>query len=78
MLLDISYSHIIDLSTGEPLWAETARIVCQVFLLFIFVMFLVFVIRQAINSPNVTQRIEEAAAEVDVPGKRSIILPTSL
>ena len=28
-----------------------------------------FVIRQAIDSPNVTQRIEEAAAEVEVPGK---------
>lgn len=31
--------------------------------------FLVFVIRQAITSPNVTQRIEEPAAQVDVPGK---------
>lgn len=54
--------------TGEPVWAETSRIVCQIFMLFLFVCFLVFVIRQAINSPNVTQRIEEAAAQVDVPG----------
>ncbi|KAI7848065.1 hypothetical protein BDC45DRAFT_524491 [Circinella umbellata] len=56
--------------TGEPVWAETTRIVSQIFLLFLFVCFLVFVIRQAINSPNVTQRIEEAAAEVDVPDVR--------
>lgn len=32
--------------------------------------FLVFVIRQAITSPNVTQRIEEPAAQVDVPDVR--------
>ncbi|KAI7875341.1 galactose oxidase [Lichtheimia hyalospora FSU 10163] len=56
--------------TGEPVWAETSRIVCQIFMLFLFVCFLVFVIRQAINSPNVTQRIEEAAAQVDVPDVR--------
>ena len=56
-------------STGEPVWAETSRIISQIFLLLIFVAFLVFVIRQAITSPNVTQRIEEPAAQVDVPGK---------
>ncbi|KAI9321079.1 hypothetical protein BX666DRAFT_1914183 [Dichotomocladium elegans] len=56
--------------TGEPIWAETARIVCQVFLLFIFALFLAFVIRQAIYSPNVTQRIEESAAQVEVPDVR--------
>ncbi|RCI06537.1 hypothetical protein CU098_012763 [Rhizopus stolonifer] len=56
--------------TGEPLWAETTRIVFQIFLLFIFTVFLVFVIRQAIESPNVTQSIEEAAAAVDIPDIR--------
>ncbi|KAF1797131.1 hypothetical protein FB192DRAFT_1347341 [Mucor lusitanicus] len=56
--------------TGEPVWAETSRIVAQVFFLFIFAMFLYFVIRQAVDSPNVTQRIEYAAAEVDVPDVR--------
>jgi hypothetical protein len=29
------------------------------------------VIRQAIDSPNVIQTIEQGAAEVDVPGKKS-------
>ncbi|CEP15044.1 hypothetical protein [Parasitella parasitica] len=56
--------------TGEPVWAETSRLVAQVFFLFIFAMFLYFVIRQAVESPNVTQRIEYAAAEVDVPDVR--------
>ncbi|KAI9319235.1 hypothetical protein BX666DRAFT_1924266 [Dichotomocladium elegans] len=56
--------------TGEPMWAETTRIICQIFMLFLFAMFLVFVIRQSVNSPNVTQRIEESVAEVDVPDVR--------
>jgi hypothetical protein len=56
--------------TGEPVWAETSRIISQVFFLFIFAMFLYFVIRQAVDSPNVTQRIEYATAEVDVPDVR--------
>ncbi|KAI8377308.1 hypothetical protein BD560DRAFT_367080 [Blakeslea trispora] len=56
--------------TGEPVWAETSRIASQVFFLFIFVMFLYFVIRQAVDSPNIVQRIEYSAAEVDVPDVR--------
>ncbi|OBZ81212.1 hypothetical protein A0J61_10739, partial [Choanephora cucurbitarum] len=56
--------------TGEPLWAETTRIVCQIFLLFIFFIFLAFVIRQAINSPNVTQKIVKSVPEVQVPDVR--------
>ncbi|CDH54374.1 hypothetical protein RO3G_02372 [Lichtheimia corymbifera JMRC:FSU:9682] len=56
--------------TGEPLWAETTRIICQIFLLFLFVLCLVFIIRQAISSPHVTQRIIEPAAQVDVPDLR--------
>ncbi|KAF7725759.1 hypothetical protein EC973_009376 [Apophysomyces ossiformis] len=56
--------------TGEPVWAETTRIVFQIFFLFLFTVFLVFVIRQAIESPNITQRIENPAASVDVPDIR--------
>ncbi|KAI9276084.1 hypothetical protein BY458DRAFT_506317 [Sporodiniella umbellata] len=56
--------------TGEPLWAETTRIVFQIFLLFLFTVFLVFVIRQAIDSPNVTQNIQEASATVEIPDIR--------
>ncbi|KAG0175531.1 Acyl-CoA-binding domain-containing protein 5 [Apophysomyces sp. BC1015] len=56
--------------SGEPVWAETTRIFFQIILLFIFTMFLVFVIRQAITSPNITQRIETPAAMVDVPDIR--------
>ena len=57
------------------MWAETTRIVSQVLLILLFAAFLVFVIRQAVNSPNVTQKIEEAQAEVDVPGKRCVLGP---
>jgi hypothetical protein len=60
--------------SGEPIWAETFRIVFQIFFLFLFTMFLVFVIKQVIDSPNVTQRIETAAAQVDSPGKLEIII----
>ncbi|GAA5813905.1 hypothetical protein MFLAVUS_007393 [Mucor flavus] len=55
---------------GEPVWAETGRIVSQVFFLFFFIMFLYFVIRQAIDSPNIVQRIEYPAASVEVPDVR--------
>ncbi|KAI9261990.1 hypothetical protein BY458DRAFT_439368 [Sporodiniella umbellata] len=56
--------------TGEPIWAETSRLISQVFFLFIFVMFLYFVIRQAVDSPNVTQRIQSPSASVNVPDVR--------
>ncbi|KAG2214010.1 hypothetical protein INT47_001281 [Mucor saturninus] len=56
--------------TGEPVWAETTRIIFQVILLFIFSVFLAFVLRQAIDSPNITQTIEEPAASVQVPDVR--------
>ncbi|KAI9340365.1 hypothetical protein BD770DRAFT_330694 [Pilaira anomala] len=56
--------------TGEPVWAETTRIICQVFLLFIFCVFLAFVLRQAIESPNVTQKIQESVSDVQVPDVR--------
>ncbi|KAI8333090.1 hypothetical protein BC941DRAFT_401803 [Chlamydoabsidia padenii] len=64
------HSDIWKPRSGEPIWAETCRIVFQVFFLFIFTMFLVFVIKQVIDSPNVTQRIETAAAQVDSPDVR--------
>ncbi|CAO3628351.1 unnamed protein product [Cunninghamella blakesleeana] len=56
--------------SGEPIWAETARIAFQIFFIFLFALFLVFVIRQAIDSPNVVQRIETAAAQVETPDIR--------
>ncbi|KAI9253375.1 hypothetical protein BDA99DRAFT_519610 [Phascolomyces articulosus] len=56
--------------TGEPLWAETTRMCCKTFLLLVFIACLVFIIRQAITSPNVIQRIEEPVAQVDVPDVR--------
>ncbi|KAI9495036.1 hypothetical protein BDB00DRAFT_266955 [Zychaea mexicana] len=55
---------------GEPVWAETTRMCCKVLLLFVFVACLFFIIRQAITSPSVIQRIEEPVAQVDVPDVR--------
>ncbi|KAI9312370.1 hypothetical protein BX666DRAFT_1986808 [Dichotomocladium elegans] len=55
---------------GEPLWAETARFCFEVFLLFIFALCLAFIIRQAITSPNITQRTIVPASEVDMPDIR--------
>ncbi|KAI9250984.1 hypothetical protein BDA99DRAFT_444710, partial [Phascolomyces articulosus] len=40
--------------TGEPLWAETARLISKVILLFLFLAFFVFVLIQVIRSPKAT------------------------
>ncbi|KAI8881518.1 hypothetical protein K501DRAFT_324461 [Backusella circina FSU 941] len=56
--------------TGEPLWAETTRFLSLIFLLFIFALFLAFVIRQAIKSPDVIQTTQQPAATVEVPDIR--------
>ncbi|GAB5594037.1 hypothetical protein Unana1_08937 [Umbelopsis nana] len=55
---------------GEPVWAETTRLTSQVILLFILVLLLVFIIRQVVESPNVTQTINSPVASVDVPDIR--------
>ncbi|KAI8335401.1 hypothetical protein BC941DRAFT_355605 [Chlamydoabsidia padenii] len=64
------HSDIWKPRSGEPIWAETCRIIFQIFFIFLFTMFLVFVIKQAIDSPNVVQRIETAAAQVESPDVR--------
>ncbi|KAI7873938.1 uncharacterized protein EV154DRAFT_430556 [Mucor mucedo] len=56
--------------TGEPVWAETTRIIFQLILFFIFTAFLVFVFRQVLNSPKITQTIEEPVGSVQVPDVR--------
>ncbi|KAI7850698.1 hypothetical protein BDC45DRAFT_487490 [Circinella umbellata] len=55
---------------GEPVWAETTRMCCKVFLLLLFAACLAFIIRQAVTSPSVLQRIEERVPQVDVPDIR--------
>ncbi|KAI7873939.1 uncharacterized protein EV154DRAFT_578509 [Mucor mucedo] len=64
------YSSIWKPRYGEPTWAETTRIVLQVILFFIFSAFLVFILLQAINSPNITQTIEKPVTSVQVPDVR--------
>ncbi|KAI7870257.1 hypothetical protein BDF14DRAFT_1776492 [Spinellus fusiger] len=64
------HSDIWKPRTGEPVWAETTRIVFQIAFLFLFTAFLVFVIKQTIDSPNITQRIEKPTAQVETPDVR--------
>ncbi|ORX53646.1 galactose oxidase [Hesseltinella vesiculosa] len=64
------HSDIWSPRSGEPIWAETTRIIFQILFIFIFAIFMVFVIRQAIESPNVVQRIETGVAQVDTPDVR--------
>ncbi|KAG2203124.1 hypothetical protein INT47_004931 [Mucor saturninus] len=64
------HSSIWKPRSGEPIWAETTRIILQVILFLIFSAFLVFVLLQAINSPNITQTIEKPVTSVQVPDVR--------
>ncbi|KAI9285708.1 hypothetical protein BC943DRAFT_277566 [Umbelopsis sp. AD052] len=64
------HSDIWKPRVGEPIWAETTRLTSQVILLFVLIMLFVFIIRQVIDSPNVTQAINYPAASVDVPDIR--------
>lgn len=56
--------------TGEPLWAETLRLVSKVVLLFLFVAFFVFVLLQVLRSPKATFTITTMAPGglVAIPG----------
>ncbi|KAF7725488.1 hypothetical protein EC973_009588 [Apophysomyces ossiformis] len=56
--------------TGEPIWAETTRLVCQFILFFLFVAFFAFVIYQVIHSPNSTITISEPSSTVRTPDVR--------
>ncbi|KAI8582373.1 hypothetical protein K450DRAFT_228657 [Umbelopsis ramanniana AG] len=64
------HSDIWKPRVGEPIWAETTRLTSQVILLFVLILLFVFIIRQVIDSPNVTQTINYPAASVDVPDIR--------
>ena len=60
----------INYRTGEPLWAETARLVSKVILMFLFIAFFVFVIMQVLDSPKATFIVTEIAdnGQVTTPG----------
>ncbi|KAI8140832.1 hypothetical protein BJV82DRAFT_561859 [Fennellomyces sp. T-0311] len=58
--------------TGEPIWAETARLVSKIVLLFLFIAFFVFVIIQVLHSPKAIYTVTEEAPgdQVAVPDVR--------
>ncbi|KAH8555087.1 hypothetical protein BGW37DRAFT_419527 [Umbelopsis sp. PMI_123] len=64
------HSDIWKPRVGEPIWAETTRLTSQVILLFILILLFVFIVRQVVESPNVTETINYPAASVDVPDIR--------
>jgi hypothetical protein len=64
----ILLTFYITFSTGEPIWVEMTRLTSQIFFLVAFIVLLVFVINQTIDSPNVNQTIQETTAVVQSPG----------
>ncbi|KAG1092809.1 hypothetical protein G6F42_019109 [Rhizopus arrhizus] len=56
--------------SGEPLWAETARLLVRFILLFLFIAFVVYSIYRSVQSPVVVQEIREPTDIVRVPDIR--------
>ncbi|CAO3636891.1 unnamed protein product [Cunninghamella echinulata] len=69
MILNLHYD-IWRPRTGEPLWAETMRVISQVILFFLFIAFAVFIGLQVQNSPITTLTINEPKTQVDIPNIR--------
>ncbi|KAL9559560.1 hypothetical protein MBANPS3_000345 [Mucor bainieri] len=55
---------------GEPVWTEVSRLICQVLLFAIFIIFITFNVRQTITSPSIIQIFEEPTTSVQVPDVR--------
>ncbi|GAA5812853.1 hypothetical protein MFLAVUS_006312 [Mucor flavus] len=67
------YTHryfIINSRSGEPLWAETTRLLVRFVLLVLFLLFVVYVTYRSIDSPIVSQYITEETYEVLIPDIR--------
>jgi hypothetical protein len=54
--------------SGEPLWAETARLLVRFILLFLFLAFVAYVIYKSVNSPIAIQEIKTPTDRVLAPG----------
>ncbi|KAI9010834.1 hypothetical protein CLU79DRAFT_772887 [Phycomyces nitens] len=55
---------------GEPMWTELFRLLVQCILAFLFILYLVFSIRQVINSPTTSIIISTKASSVAIPDIR--------
>ncbi|KAI9305320.1 hypothetical protein BJ944DRAFT_265415 [Cunninghamella echinulata] len=69
MILNLHYD-IWRPRTGEPLWAETMRVISQIILFFLFIAFAVFIGLQVQYSPVITLTINEPATQVGIPNVR--------
>ncbi|KAI9359730.1 hypothetical protein BD770DRAFT_442325 [Pilaira anomala] len=56
--------------SGEPLWAETSRLLVRFILLVLFLAFVAYVIYRSIDSPVVAQEILEDTNSVSIPDIR--------
>ncbi|KAL9551090.1 hypothetical protein MBANPS3_004421 [Mucor bainieri] len=56
--------------SGEPLWAETARLLVRFILLFLFIAFVAYSIYRSVQSPVAVQEIREPTDTVHVPDIR--------
>ncbi|GAN03265.1 hypothetical protein MAM1_0037c02717 [Mucor ambiguus] len=56
--------------SGEPLWAETARLLVRFILFFLFIAFVAYSIYRSVQSPVVVQDIKEPTDTVQVPDIR--------
>ncbi|CEP17228.1 hypothetical protein [Parasitella parasitica] len=56
--------------SGEPLWAETARLLVRFILFFLFLAFVVYSVYRAVESPIVTQEIRTPTNTVGSPDIR--------
>ncbi|KAI8333895.1 hypothetical protein BC941DRAFT_473121 [Chlamydoabsidia padenii] len=56
--------------TGEPLWTETSRVISQVFLFFLFLVFTVYIGIQVRDSPTNILTIDKEVAAVTTPNIR--------
>ncbi|CAO3615945.1 unnamed protein product [Mucor hiemalis] len=56
--------------SGEPLWAETTRLLVRFVLLFLFLAFIVYVVWKSVNSATVSQHISNPVDSVLAPDIR--------
>ncbi|KAL0093007.1 hypothetical protein J3Q64DRAFT_1869297 [Phycomyces blakesleeanus] len=63
-------SFIWDRRDGEPMWTELSRLIIQCILIFLFLAYLVFSVRQALDSPTTSITIIEKVLSVAVPDMR--------
>lgn len=70
--LERIYNLMKNHRSGEPLWAETSRLLVRFILLFLFLAFVAYSIYRSVESPVVIQEIRIPTNTVQAPGKTNI------